>query len=177
MFPLRPDVRAWLVEKLNHMSEQQCDQLGSPALVKVLDTSTRDAHGQHPILGFALWILPDDGGRGDQTAVGISWPQTSDSTLCKRYFSVKEAKEKEFMGSRPHWSLSMLAVHPQYAGRNIENELLDWGLLQAKVEGKDTYVTARQEMAGFYQKRGFRILGSEQIAEGVVQTYLVRSGR
>jgi GNAT superfamily N-acetyltransferase len=58
-----------------------------------------------------------------------------------------------------NWYLDVLAVHPNYQGRQHRRELVQWGLDEAVKEGVCASVISAYGKEGFYGKRGFREVG------------------
>lgn len=59
---------------------------------------------------------------------------------------------------RNHWSLEVLAVHPDYHYRGIGRDLAAWGLERAKADGVPAVVVAAKGKETFYRRCGFELL-------------------
>ena len=65
---------------------------------------------------------------------------------------------------QPHWHLELLGVAPAYQGQGIGGSLLQPVLRQADRERLSCYlVTSTQQAVRFYQKQGFKVIGSSQL--------------
>lgn len=53
------------------------------------------------------------------------------------------------------WYLECLAVHPEFQGRGVGKELVQWGLEKAQAEGVCASVVSTLGKEGFYTKCGF----------------------
>ncbi|KAE8133671.1 acyl-CoA N-acyltransferase [Aspergillus pseudotamarii] len=172
ILPPTPDVRDWLAAKFNRVSKGQYVNPAGPVLIKAVDTTTGD------VVGFAQWKLPSTefppSGENVEKQKKVEWPTSGDNALCAKHFKAIDKKEHEFMGSIPHYSLDMLATHPKFGGRGIGSQLLGWGLEEADVERTPTFLTATVAGKPLYEKKGFQVVGSNEITEGFVQIYMVR---
>ncbi|KAB8205770.1 acyl-CoA N-acyltransferase [Aspergillus parasiticus] len=175
ILPPTPDVRDWLAAKFNSVSKGQYVSPAGPILIKAVDTTTGD------IVGFAQWKLPpielSTPGKNVDKEKQVTWPKSGDTALCEKHFKAIDEKEEEFMGSTPHFSLEMLATHPKFGGRGIGSQLLGWGLEQADDERTPTFLTATVAGKPLYEKKGFQVVGSNEITEGFVQIYMVRPAK
>lgn len=80
------------------------------------------------------------------------------------------------MDNAKYTDLDMLATHPAHHGRGIASLLLKWGLERADRDGVPVFLAASPAGKPMYERRGFRVLGTEEIAGGYVQAYMVRDG-
>ncbi|KAE8382327.1 acyl-CoA N-acyltransferase [Aspergillus bertholletiae] len=172
ILPPTPDVRDWLAAKFSRVSQDQDVNSPGSILIKAVDTTTGEA------VGFAQWKRPSTessslGGRVEKEKKA-AWPKSGDTALCEKHFKEMDDKEREIMGSTPHFSLDMLATHPNFGGRGIGSRLLGWGLHQADAEHKFTFLTGTVAGKPLYEKKGFHVVESNEIMEGFQQIYMVR---
>ncbi|KAB8254114.1 hypothetical protein BDV32DRAFT_157330 [Aspergillus pseudonomiae] len=175
ILPPTPDVRDWLAAKFNRVSNGQYVNPTGSVLIKAVDTATGD------VVGFAQWKLPSpelpSPGENTEKEKKVLWPKSGDTALCKKHFNAMHEKEEELMGSTPHLSLDMLATHPNFGGRGIGSQLLGWGLEEADIDRKPTFLTATAAGKPLYEKKGFQVVGSNEITEEFVQIYMVRPAK
>lgn len=63
-------------------------------------------------------------------------------------------------GSRAqNWSLDFIATHPDFQGRGIGRELVEWGIAKADEENVCASVISADGREGFYGKSGFVEMG------------------
>lgn len=75
----------------------------------------------------------------------------------------------------PHWHLGPLAVDPPHQGKGIGDLLLAAACELAENSGAPVYLeTDRESNVGFYEKRGFKTVGSSMI-HGVENWYMIRA--
>lgn len=114
LFPRTPDVRAWWEDKFAREAVAP-----GQALLKVVDApdassstgGNEGGEGEGEIAAFAIWKFPNGQSREKQKEVGQEeeedrWPQSSDPTLCQRFFGGMAAKRGEYMGLKPHYCMS-----------------------------------------------------------------------
>jgi len=58
-----------------------------------------------------------------------------------------------------NWSLDLLAVHPEYAGKGHARPLVQFGIDEARKEGIATSVSSAYGVEPFYERLGFKIVG------------------
>jgi ribosomal protein S18 acetylase RimI-like enzyme len=69
-----------------------------------------------------------------------------------------------------HWYLGVLATHPQYAGRRWGRAVMAAGLAAADRDGLDAYLeTTHEENVGLYERSGWLVTHTEQIADITVR--------
>lgn len=73
--------------------------------------------------------------------------------------------------------LDMLATHPDYHGRGMGSQLLKWGLAKADHDGLEAYLSASPMGRPLYVKNGFKLVDSEEISPGFIQSYMLRPGK
>ncbi|BCR87273.1 GNAT family N-acetyltransferase [Aspergillus chevalieri] len=182
LFPRTPDVRAWWEDKFAREAVAP-----GQALLKVVDApdassstgGNEGGEGEGEIAAFAIWKFPNGQSREKQKEVGQEeeedrWPQSSDPTLCQRFFGGMAAKRGEYMGLKPHYYLDMLGTHPSYNGKGIASMLLKWGLDRADNDKVPVFLSASPAGKPVYERRGFRVVQEEEVAGGYVQAYMVR---
>ncbi|QYK54303.1 MAG: GNAT family N-acetyltransferase [Fimbriimonadaceae bacterium] len=73
----------------------------------------------------------------------------------------------------PHWHLGPLAVHPNHQGKGVGDLLLTEVCKLAEDSGAPVYLeTDRKSNVGFYEKRGFRVIGQSTIL-GIENWYMI----
>lgn len=70
--------------------------------------------------------------------------------------------------------LEIIATHPAHEGRGFASLLLRWGLQKADDEGLPVFLSASPTGRVVYERRGFRVVGMEDLTPDYKQAYMVR---
>lgn len=194
--PSTPEVHEWWTAKF---IEDCTNPSSGDILLKVVDRD--DASGQEVIAAFAIWNVPpaDDPSAVNSIQLDLpKFPESSDRGLCEQFFGRMTELRERFVGGRRHYcmfhmhclvglgcfdmlilliDLDMLGAHPDYHGRGIGSMLLKWGLDRADQEGLETYLSASPSGRPLYEKRGFKVLLTEEPCPGYQQAYMLRPKR
>ncbi|CAJ0547434.1 Ff.00g041880.m01.CDS01 [Fusarium sp. VM40] len=154
---------------------------------KWLAAVSKDESGRETIAGIAQWARLGEGGRKlecsyldprnllkplSSVAMKVhswAWPNRATDP------GVEDVIERAYpcfdhiwSGERAEsWYLECLAVHPEFQGRGIGKELVQWGLDKAQAEGVCASVVSALGKDGFYAKCGFdEQYGSARQGEG-----------
>ncbi|KAB5542472.1 acyl-CoA N-acyltransferase [Coniochaeta sp. 2T2.1] len=140
------------------------------------------------IAGYAQWLrpAPPEGREPDppmvteEEAASAPFeteqkpPSFAEETLVE--FLVAQKKEEERVlgpeGKKDVWYLIILAVDPAYQGRGVGKMLVQWGVDQAKAQGKGLFLSATPAGKPFYERIGLEDVGAFDIW-GVPQTSFV----
>ncbi|KAH6962439.1 hypothetical protein BKA56DRAFT_597753 [Ilyonectria sp. MPI-CAGE-AT-0026] len=135
----------------------------------------KDESGREVIAGIAQWERLGDGGKKlelwyldprnmlkplSSVAMKIhawAWPNRAsdpkEEDIVERAYPLFD---EIWSGKRAEsWYLELMAVRPDFQGRNIGRKLVQWGLEQAEAEGICASVISAFGKDGFYTKCGF----------------------
>jgi GNAT superfamily N-acetyltransferase len=83
-----------------------------------------------------------------------------------------DAAVHPLLPSGPHWYLGILATHPRRAGEGLGRVVVEPGLAAARAAGLEAWLeTATAANVAMYERRGWRVRGSAEVA-GVTATVL-----
>lgn len=115
------------------------------------------------------WLLP---------SLGVAvlhrqrmWAKHTDA-LESQYISLRSRQQG-------YWQLSLLGVHPAFAGRGIAKRLLKWGTDKADHDNRVCYLSASPKGLPVYEKAGFQVVGADicypkDPQGGWTETFMVR---
>ena len=198
MFPRTPDNRAWW-EAFFKAEIERMQQGKNKMLWKVIDSSAPNAQKEgEEIVAFAMWKLPRHEADKDDNE-DAQFPPNGDQDLCQRFFSAMDRNREKYMSSRLHYcnyafllsrfvrciqvqcpvaniiaDLEIIATHPAHEGRGFASLLLRWGLQKADDEGLPVFLSASPTGRVVYERRGFRVVGMEDLTPDYKQAYMVR---
>ncbi|GIJ90622.1 hypothetical protein Asppvi_009583 [Aspergillus pseudoviridinutans] len=172
LFPHTPDVTAyWTTQFTSFINNPH------KTVLKIIDSA------DGAIVAFAVWQLPaqsppeDSLEKHSHSGDEHHYPASSDSELCRVFFTGMKEMRGRIMGRRPHYYLEMLGTSPAYHGRGLASRLLRWGLERADEVGLETYLSASPSGRPLYEKYRFRLVEEREVAGGYVQGYMLRAGR
>ncbi|KAF6530300.1 hypothetical protein HZS61_001612 [Fusarium oxysporum f. sp. conglutinans] len=142
---------------------------------KWLVAVAKDKNGNEVIAGIAQWARLGEGGKKfdlwffdprnlvkplSSVAMKIhAWARPSRAVDPKEEDIIERAYphfDSIWSGKRAEsWYLEALAVHPDFQGKNVGRQLVQWGLDQAEVEGVCASVVSALGKDDFYRKCGF----------------------
>ncbi|ORX37836.1 acyl-CoA N-acyltransferase [Kockovaella imperatae] len=106
------------------------------------------------LAGFMKWQAPKEGVEPDTRLP--EWPAEADGRLCDETFGAWARQHRDLMGSRGHWYLELIAVHPDYQGRGAGSLMMRYGTERADSDHTEAFLEASPDAVALYEKFGFR---------------------
>jgi GNAT superfamily N-acetyltransferase len=135
-----------------------------PRLFRALGTNSFEAGAAHRTndgIGVALWLPPgvsgDDRSLEAVIAESVAWEKQGDVGAALE-------RTEHYRPTEPHWYLSLIGVEPLHRNKGYGAALLQHGLRQCDREHRPAYLWSSNELnTSFYEKHGFKILGTIQV--------------
>ncbi|KAK5995712.1 hypothetical protein PT974_04129 [Cladobotryum mycophilum] len=145
------------------------------------DRTGTDPNPLHPIAGWARWVrrpipLSTASSRPSPAKVFTPgmYPKNGDGQFAARYYQANYDATQRIVGSRSHWFLSMLVVHPGLQRRGVGSTLMKFGTDRAGEEGWPVYVNSSVEGKAFYESFRCRIVDESELEGMVVGYHMLR---
>jgi GNAT superfamily N-acetyltransferase len=121
----------------------------------------------------ALWLPP--GVEPDEAAMGAIMAQTLRPEIADDMkFMLKGMTEHH--PHEPHWYLPLIAADPNRIGQGLGTLLMKHALRRCDVEGIPAYLeSSNPRNISFYERRGFRVIGSIQHGSSPTLTPMLRT--
>ena len=134
-----------------------------------------------PVEGIASWFGPDRhgpspdamGGHGFGDVLAVAGPAAADRLLAM----VGEIeRQHSVLTDGPHLRLEFYGVLPDRRGTGIGTALIEHGHRRADGQGLATYLeTFSDRNVGFYERRGYEVVGEFEIGDGTRGWAMVRA--
>ncbi|MDQ3168377.1 MAG: GNAT family N-acetyltransferase [Chloroflexota bacterium] len=135
-----------------------------------------------PLQAVALWLPPDrqEPTEAELAEVGLTAVralmdegEAARSAALNRHFDAAHERVMD----RPHWYLPFLAVALEQQGRGAGSRLMRHTLDRADVAGVPCYLDSADERnLPFYERLGFRVVGTGMVPGSQVRTWSMRRG-
>jgi ribosomal protein S18 acetylase RimI-like enzyme len=121
----------------------------------------------------ALWLPP--GVEPDEAAMGAVMAQALRPEIADDMkFMLKGMAEHHPHG--PHWYLPLIAADPNWIGQGLGTLLMKQALRRCDVEGITAYLeSSNPRNNSFYERHGFRVIGSIQHGSSPTMTPMLRT--
>jgi ribosomal protein S18 acetylase RimI-like enzyme len=121
----------------------------------------------------ALWLPP--GVEPDEAAMGAVMAQAPRPEIADDMkFMLKGMAEHHPHG--PHWYLPLIAADPNWIGQGLGTLLMKQALRRCDVEGITAYLeSSNPRNNSFYERHGFRVIGSIQHGSSPTMTPMLRT--
>lgn len=137
--------------------------------------SSGSAYCADSYAGAALWLPPDSHADDDKLINLLQ--RTVAEPLQADLFAVFEAMEN-YHPSEPHWYLPLLGVDPFQQSKGYGSALMQHALIQCDRDKTSAYLESTNERSiPFYEKQGFKVLGTIQIGSSPRLFPMIRSPR
>jgi len=166
--------------------------------IVAVDEEINDENGVMKVLGYAAWYEPDtsavgnnqpgldeedkgwvDDNEGGLRGDGVKHPRCMDFKAHRQIRKLLEESKLTVLGepAKPAWYLGSLAVDPDFAGRGIATQLVQWGIDKAEEDNIPAFLESTPAAVSLYKRLGFAVVRDLPLDNGHVLTIMVRDSR
>jgi GNAT superfamily N-acetyltransferase len=134
------------------------------------------------VLGVASWFGPERHGPGiaAMEAAGLAATVEAfgpDATGRLLAMTGELERQHDLLAPWPHLRLDFFGVHPAAQGTGVGTRLIEHGHRRADALGLPCYLeTFTRTNVGYYERRGWRVIATYEVADGVPVHAMMRPG-
>ncbi|PGH36307.1 hypothetical protein GX50_00812 [[Emmonsia] crescens] len=147
--------------------------------IAAVDDDVKDEDGGVKVQGYAAWYGPEtpavgddqprqdeeeqgwvEDGEGSLRGDGVKFPRCMDVKVYQRLKNIVNESKRMLLGepARPVWYLRSLAVDPDFSGRGLATQLVQWGIDRAKEDNIPAFLESSPAALGLYKRLGFVVV-------------------